>query len=397
VAAGDSGDDGGRTAAAPDVNDVLDGRYRLDDQLKKGSTGALYVGKDLRLGIDVAVKVLQASLLGPRRTGTAKRMLQEAHVAAQLSHPAIVKMLDMGTAPNGAPYLVMELLRGDSLATLLASRGRLEPAEAVQILLPIADGLAWAHRHKVVHRNIKPENVLLAAKPEGGGVQPKLIDFGLAKADLDSQDRITKRGEALGTPEYMAPEQARGDDVTASADLWAFCVMLYKLVTGEPPFQGLAHTDVLERILHADPTPIVDVGRGDAQLWTIIERGLAKDPSKRWATASDIGTALAAWLLERGERRDICGDDVRVRWPKAAGGAEPAAIADAAASTGSATDEPAPRSAPGAGRTSSTVPDDGAAPPAEAMAARRVGRQATVMAVAVLCIVVAACWYWGVF
>lgn len=377
--------------SAPAVNDVLDGRYRLDSLLKKGSTGVMYAGTDRRLGIPVAVKVLRMGLLGQRQEATVKRMLQEARVAAKLSHPSLVQMLDMGTAPNGAPYLVMELLRGDSLAALLADRGRLEPVEAVQILLPVAEALAWAHEQTVVHRNVKPENVLLAASPEGG-VRPKLIDFGLARADVQTRERITQRGEALGTPEYMAPEQARGEDVTASADLWAFCVTLYKLVTGEAPFQGLTHTDVLERILNVAPAPITDRGHGDAKLWAIIERGLAKDPAKRWATMSQVGTALAGWLLERGETKDVCGEAIEARWPQAStvGGSEMVATPPP---SGAPRAEPKPRSSPPPTVSGLDTSEPGPAGVSERQPSRRVSPLFVFVVLALLWIIGIAWWY----
>ena len=295
------------------IDDVLDGRYQILRHLKQGGMGMVFIGQDLRLGKPVAIKVLLASLAGRKKTETAARMIQEAHAAARVSHPALVQMLDVGKAPNGDPYLVMELLRGDSIGTMLAGRGFLEPVEAVQILLPVAHGLATAHAQNVVHRDLKPENVILAFAGSGR-IQPKVIDFGLAKAEMENAQRLTRRGKALGTPEYMAPEQVRGEDVTHLADVWGFCVLLYELICGEAPFRGKSLPVILRRIMSLEPVPTTQHGAGDEALWAIVRRGLAKNPAERWPSMLELGRALARWLLQQGVKRDVRGKNVEKQW-----------------------------------------------------------------------------------
>jgi serine/threonine-protein kinase len=192
----------------------------------------------------------------------------------------------------------MELLTGDDLAMVLDDQGEIRPVKAVRTMLPLAHGLAAAHDKKVVHRDLKPENILLAEK-EGGGIQPKIIDFGLAKTRIPRRKRLTQIGDAFGTPDYMSPEQMRGEDVSAQADVWAFSVVLYEMLCGQPPFEGENFRVVMRKILEADPVPITTLGVGDADLWAIIEKGLAKDTRRRWSSMRDLGTALARWLLDQ--------------------------------------------------------------------------------------------------
>ena len=218
-----------------------------------------------------------------------------------------------GETIGGLPYLVMELLEGEPLSVLLASRGRLDPILAGQILLPIAHGLAAAHARNVVHRDVKPENVFLAHAP-GGGVQPKLIDFGIVKADRRDAVRLTTVGEMVGTPGYMSPEQARGEDVDVRTDLWGLCVLLYELVTGRLPFDGPNHNALMRAIIEKPAPPIASLGVGDAALWAIVERGLRKDPAQRWQSVRELGTALARWLLAAGVSQDAAGAALETAW-----------------------------------------------------------------------------------
>ncbi|MBW2525857.1 MAG: serine/threonine protein kinase [Deltaproteobacteria bacterium] len=293
--------------------DILDNKYQLIHPLDEGGMGSVYAAQNLVLGVPVAIKVIRADAKGPAKAKLAARLLQEAHAAAKVVHPAIVQVMDLGTAPNGDPYLVMELLTGDDLAMVLDEQGEVRPVKAVRTLLPLAHGLAAAHEKKVVHRDLKPENILLAEK-EGGGVQPKIIDFGLAKTRIPRRKRLTQIGDAFGTPDYMSPEQMRGEDVTAQADVWAFCVVLYEMLTGQPPFEGQNFRLVMRRILEDDPVPITTLGIGDADLWAVIEKGLAKDTRRRWASMRDLGTALARWLLDQGITEDIAGGSLEALW-----------------------------------------------------------------------------------
>ena len=245
----------------------------------------------------------------------AERLLREARAVARLGHPAIVRVTDLGENANGSPFLVMELLHGQSLARLLEIEGPLSAERAVQMLLPIADALVVAHRKLIVHRDLKPDNVFLAL--ESQGPQPKLLDFGIAKLESHRRRRrLTQVGYVVGSPDYMSPEQASGDDdLDFRSDVWSFCVVLYEVLTGRVPFQADDYEAQLRAILE---NPLDRAGIDDDELWAIIERGLAKDKDERFPSMSRLGQALAAWLVSRGIQQDICGNHVEARWLVAA-------------------------------------------------------------------------------
>jgi serine/threonine-protein kinase len=242
-------------------------------------------------------------------------MAREAHAAARLAHPSLVRVFDFGWSSRGNPFLVMELVNGETLANVIAREGRIEPIRAVQMLLPVADGLRCAHEKGIVHRDIKPANVLVAADAFGR-LQPKLLDFGIARLkQLPVEHRLTQAGVVMGSPAYMSPEQARGDeDVDERSDIWSLCVVLYEMISGDEPFRHTNYNALMQAILHQEPRSTVALGAGDAQLWQIIARGLAKDHAARWESMTDLGAALATWLYEHGIKEDLCGNSVRALW-----------------------------------------------------------------------------------
>jgi len=210
---------------------------------------------------------------------------------------------------------VMELLIGEDLAQVVSQKGRLSATEAVQTLLPIADGLATAHDSGIVHRDLKPENVFLAHDAMGR-VQPKLLDFGLAKlANSDLDRKITATGAVLGSPDYMSPEQAHGrDDIDTRSDIWSFCVLLYESMTGTVPFDAENYNGLMNAIINHPPVPIMTHSAGDADLWRVLERGFSKDREERWSSMWELGEALALWLYERGVKEDITQRSLRGSW-----------------------------------------------------------------------------------
>jgi serine/threonine-protein kinase len=290
---------------------VLGGKYRLERMLAQGGMGSVWRATNTSLDVAVAVKVIAA---GNDRAWLRARFLQEAHAAARLRHPAIVRVFDVDQTPLGDPFIVMELLEGETLSKRLTPR--LAPVEAVRILLPIADALRVAHEGGVIHRDVKPENVFLAT--DGGGhLQPKLLDFGIVKLERGvGKERLTGRGEFVGTPEYMSPEQARGrDDLGETTDVWSLCVVLYEAVTGRLPFKlGENYRALLRSIVEDPPAPMLELEAEDRELAAIIERGLAKEPAERWLSMHELGTALAVWLLGRGVGEDAAGSSIEVRW-----------------------------------------------------------------------------------
>jgi serine/threonine-protein kinase len=272
----------------------------------------VWVAHSLVLGVDVALKLIRASIAGP---ALSSRMAREAHAAARLGHPALVRVFDFGWTGRGDPFLVMELVQGETLSALLARDARLTPIRAVQMLLPIADGLRLAHEKEIVHRDIKPDNIFIAADAFGR-VQPKLLDFGIAKVEHSAGDgKLTQFGAVLGSPEYMSPEQALGaEEVDERTDIWSFCVVLYQVLTGEMPFRRPNYNALMHAIINDEPAPTTDLGAADAGLWAVVQRGLSKKRERRWPSVSALGEALALWLYEHGIKEDISGNSIRAVW-----------------------------------------------------------------------------------
>ena len=288
--------------AAPGV--IVDQKYELVRLLGEGGMGAVWVAKHLTLDVHVALKIMHREL-GRQVPGAADRMSQEARAAACIGHPAIVQVFDFGRTAEGEPFISMELLHGESLAQALERRGRLPPVRALQVLLPIADALAVAHQRGIVHRDLKPDNVFLARLADGR-VQPKILDFGIAKLETETSPKLTAQGTVLGSPAYMAPEQAWGEsDIDQRADVWAFAVMLYELLTGETPFQADSYNALLFAITRNEPQSIVAHGVNEPELWQLVQRCLAKDRDQRFSDMRELGRALAEWMLARGIKTDI--------------------------------------------------------------------------------------------
>jgi serine/threonine-protein kinase len=294
------------------AGEVIDDRYRLVRELGRGGMGVVWVAHSLVLGVDVALKLIRASAASP---AVASRMAREAHAAARLGHPALVRVFDFGWTSRGEPFLVMELVQGETLSAVLERETRIPAIRAVQMLLPVADGLRLAHDKNIVHRDIKPDNILLASDAFGR-LQPKLLDFGIAKVDpVNTDGKLTQVGVILGSPEYMSPEQALGiDDVDERTDVWSLSVVLYEMVTGKVPLEKPSYNALMQAIIHETPTPMPECGAGDKALWLVVERGLAKKREQRWANMTELGEALALWLYEHGIKEDLSGNSIRAVW-----------------------------------------------------------------------------------
>jgi len=294
------------------AGEVIGDRYRLIRELGRGGMGVVWVAHSLVLGVDVALKLIRASVAGPV---VASRMAREAHAAARMGHPALVRVFDFGWTSRGDPFLVMELVQGETLFVVLEREKRVNAIRAVQMILPIADGLRVAHDKHIIHRDIKPDNIFLATDALGR-TQPKLFDFGIAKVDATAHDgKLTQVGAVLGSPEYMSPEQALGaDDIDERTDVWSLSVVLYELVTGTVPFCKSNYNALMQSIIHDEPTPMPDHAAGDASLWLVVQRGLAKEREVRWADMTEFGEALALWLYEHGIKEDLSGNSIRAVW-----------------------------------------------------------------------------------
>jgi eukaryotic-like serine/threonine-protein kinase len=292
--------------------DVIAGKYQLARIIGRGGMGSVWLAHNLALDIDVAVKLIRRDRTAPEAAG---RLLQEARAAARLKHPSIVRVFDFGETELGDPFIAMELLQGEPLGAVLRRRGRLPPVVAVQTLLPVAAALVSAHSKGIVHRDLKPDNVFLVSD-ESGELVPKVVDFGIAKLispDIDRQ--VTMAGAVLGSPDYMSPEQARGaENVDDATDVWTFTVLLYEALTGQRPFDGPNYNALIAAILTQAPCTIMRLGVHEPELWTILERGLAKSTAHRYASMRELGAALASWVVARGVDEDVAGNPIAKQW-----------------------------------------------------------------------------------
>ncbi|MES1187543.1 MAG: serine/threonine-protein kinase [Myxococcales bacterium] len=292
--------------------DIIAGKYALEELLGEGGMGAVFRARNTAIDMPVALKLIRADLDREQLSG---RLLQEARAAAKLAHPAIVRVFDVGKTALGDPFIVMELLHGESLAALLEREGRMTSVRAVQLLLPIADALSVAHAKGFIHRDVKPDNVFIANDDEGQ-LQPKLVDFGIVKHERQEGDsQLTQVGAVVGSPDYMSPEQARGlEDVDLRSDVWSFSVVLYEAITGVAPFQATNYNALLRQIVETHPPTLRDLRASDAELSQLIERGLSKSPADRFETMGLMGKALATWLGGQGVTDDACGVSLEARW-----------------------------------------------------------------------------------
>jgi hypothetical protein len=269
--------------------------------------GRVYRAEQTNLGRTVAVKIIHPHLVGEENA--AARFITEARAASRLNHPNSVAIIDFGKSPDGQLYLVMEFLRGRDLARVTYEDGLLTFRRTVDVLRQTLAALAEAHSQSIIHRDLKPENIILEPKRSGGDFV-KVVDFGLAKMRAETQQRgITSPGIVCGTPEYMSPEQARGDELDARSDLYAVGVILYQLLTGRLPFEAESPTQVV--LMHLtqapkDPREIAPDRDIPAPLVDVVMKALAKDVKDRHQDADDFAAALGhalALLEERSSSR----------------------------------------------------------------------------------------------
>jgi serine/threonine-protein kinase len=288
-------------------------KFQLVRVLGEGGMGSVWVAKNLALDVHVALKLIRAEL-ARSVPGLEERLLQEARAAASIEHSAVIQIFDFGLTELRDPFIAMELLHGESLAGTIKRRGKVNPLRAVQTLLPITEALLAAHDAGVVHRDLKPDNIFLS-RGAGDRLEPKVLDFGIAKFDQKASPNLTSVGTILGSPAYMSPEQARGEgDVDGRTDVWALCVVLYEVITGRLPFAGENYNALLYAILEGQPKTFSELGINEPLLWSIISRGLEKDRERRCPDMFELGRALAIWLLDRGVQEDVCNSLLRAKW-----------------------------------------------------------------------------------
>ena len=288
------------------VGAILSRKYALKRLIGTGSMGAVYAADSLpgsqspEEGKLVAVKVLAIDYLTD--TDIKNRFIEEGHTCQRLIHPNIVRVFDVGTAEDGTPYIVMELLDGVPLSAYTRSGGRVPLAQAGIILQGILAGLGAAHAQGIVHRDLKPENVFLAREPTGA-FSAKILDFGIAKV-MDAAGGMgnkTRTGVLLGTPAYMSPEQIKNaKDVDQRADLWSAGVMLYEMLTGRVAFPAPTEYARLAAVLNTSPPPLEAVDPQLSRLSSFVQLAMQKDRTQRFQTGLEMARALSAALGAEG-------------------------------------------------------------------------------------------------
>ncbi|MCU0664857.1 MAG: serine/threonine protein kinase [Myxococcota bacterium] len=282
-------------AAQALVGSVVAGKYRVVRLIGDGGMGAVFEAEHTVLGHRVAIKMMHRSLVANEEAF--HRFLREAQACGALEHPNIVAARDFGVDDKENIFIVMELLRGESLGELLERRGPLPLERSVAIALQMLSGLHVAHAAGIVHRDLKPDNVFLSLNGRGHQ-EVKLLDFGVAKfRDREETNmNLTRTGTVIGTACYLSPEQARArKDVDCRADLWSVGVILYEMLSGQRPFEGLNYNDTFSRILLDSPPRLVVLApHVPSALAAVVERALRKEPAERFASASSMLEALSA-------------------------------------------------------------------------------------------------------
>jgi beta-lactam-binding protein with PASTA domain/tRNA A-37 threonylcarbamoyl transferase component Bud32 len=286
---------------------VLGERYEIGGVLGRGGMAEVHRGRDLRLGREVAVKVLRHDLA--RDPSFQVRFRREAQAAASLNHPAIVAVYDTGedrTTTGATPYIVMEYVEGETLRDVLRREGRLQPERAMSLAADICGALDFSHRNGIVHRDVKPGNVMIT--PQG---TVKVMDFGIARAVSDSAATMTSTAAVIGTAQYLSPEQARGESVDARSDVYSMGCLLYELVTGAPPFSGDSPVAVAYQHVREDPRLPSSINpQIPPELDAIVLKSMSKNPANRYQSAAEMRNDLLRALAgQRVEATPVMGDE----------------------------------------------------------------------------------------
>jgi serine/threonine-protein kinase len=278
---------------------LVAGRYRIDHLLGVGGMGAVYKAADERLSRAVALKTLAP--FATNDSDSRRRFETEARAASAIHHPGVVAVYDFGV-DDQVPFIVLELLRGEDLSAVLNRHGRLNLADAADVMLGVCAGVWAAHEAGVIHRDLKPSNVFIV---NAGAVQTiKVLDFGVSKLVSSGERPLTGKGDIIGTLDYMSPEQAAGRPVDKPSDQFSLGVIFYRCLTGRTPHRGAAPADTLRRILSGDfPRPRELVPELPTVVEDLICRTMASDPQDRLPSVHHLGRELLAYATERGRRR----------------------------------------------------------------------------------------------
>ncbi|HET6281990.1 MAG TPA: protein kinase [Polyangia bacterium] len=272
---------------------ILAETYRIEGPIGKGGMGEVYLASHARLSGRYAVKLLLREV--GRGQEVLRRFKQEAEITSRLRHPNIVQVIDFAQMPDGTPFMVMEYLNGRDLADELRTLGRIPTARVVDLLDQVANGLAAAHAENIVHRDLKPANIFLTPLPGRRRELAKIVDFGISKVRAMTVG-LTRTQTVIGTPQYMAPEQARGQirDIDARTDQFALGAIAFEMLTGRPPFTGEDISSILYQIVHEPAPALVSLGFDElAPFDPVIARAMAKDRDARYPSVADFAQALA--------------------------------------------------------------------------------------------------------
>lgn len=309
----------------PRIGVILDSRYKLIERLGEGGMGSVFRAQRLHIGDEVAVKLLHRDLVRERQA--LERFRREARTAAVIRHPNVVSIHDFndGTGEAGEAYIVMELVRGTSLGNLLRREGRMTPRRAVRLMQDICAGVGVAHRQGLLHRDLKPDNVIVVPPiHEGDEETAKVVDFGLAKVrDVAGVTALTQTGSVLGTLYYMSPEQCSGEELDARADVYSLGAMFYEMVTGVPPFRSNNMAGLISKHLHEVPPAFPLSFEVPPALEMICQRALAKNREQRQPDAIAFGRDLEKALTAPAPYRPPPSTTTRrspLRWLLAAAG-----------------------------------------------------------------------------
>ncbi|MBI4850977.1 MAG: protein kinase [Acidobacteria bacterium] len=292
-----------QTNSDPMIGRLIADKYRVEKLLGRGGMGAVYEGQHLLLDRRVAIKVLQQNMANDEQA--ASRFIREAKASARIEHPNAVTIYDFGVLQEGSAYLVMEFIRGFSLRQMLVKKDPLRAEQIADWMIQVCSVVEAAHQQGIIHRDLKPENVMLKESPDGS-VAVKVVDFGLAKLTSESTTdkasaHLTKPGEMLGTPHYMAPEYYEGETIDKRADIYAIGIMMYELFCGDTPFTGTVQS-IIGGHLFKDPLPIIKANPTiHPALDEVVQKALKKNRSERISSASELAQELKQALQKAKE------------------------------------------------------------------------------------------------
>ncbi|MDH3455997.1 MAG: serine/threonine protein kinase [Gemmatimonadota bacterium] len=281
-----------RAAEGPDlIGAVIADRYHIQEKLGEGGMGAVYLGEHVKMGRKSAIKVMAQSMANDPEA--IARFNREAANAARINHPNVCAIYDFGETPEGIIYLAMEYIEGESLSDVLHRGGVFAPSRAATIVQQTAEALQAAHELGIVHRDLKPDNIMIA-RGRGGGDMVKVVDFGIAKAMTgEEEQKVTKTGLVVGTPEYMSPEQLSGDVLDGRSDVYSLALVFFRMLTGTLPFQAYSAQEMMIKRLTDKPLRLNEAqpeGQFPDRLQLVIDKALERMPGDRYASAVTFAT-----------------------------------------------------------------------------------------------------------